>query len=75
MTQNSNTVPNSIEWAKCNVCKTTIPFGGRYYKCSVSTCNRVKFQLNFCSVDCWDAHVPGQRHRNAYCTEQQAPRA
>ena len=65
--------PNS--WNKCNVCKKSIPYNGIYYKCSVSTCNRVRFQLVFCSVDCWDAHLPGQRHRTAHCTEQRAPGA
>ena len=60
------------EFSKCSVCKKSISMGSVYYKCSVSTCNRKRFQLHFCSVDCWDAHVPGQRHRSAYCTEQLA---
>ena len=61
-------------WEKCSMCKKTIPWGARWYKCSVSTCNRLRFQLQFCSVECWDAHVPGQRHRSAHCTEQIAPK-
>jgi hypothetical protein len=62
-------------WNKCSVCKKPIPFGGRYYKCSVSSCNRARFQLQFCSVDCWDAHLPVQRHRSAHASEAVAPRS
>jgi hypothetical protein len=72
--QNTAVNTPSTAWAKCNACKKEIAYGGTYYKCSVSTCNRVRFQLYFCSVDCWDAHIPGQRHRNAFCTEQKAPK-
>jgi histone H3/H4 len=27
----------------------------------------------FCSLDCWQAHVPGARHRDAWATEEHAP--
>lgn len=61
------------QWNKCSVCKKPIGFNTIYYKCSVSTCNRVRFQLQFCSVSCWDAHLPGARHRSAYASEQKSP--
>lgn len=62
-------------WDKCSVCKKPIPFAAKYYKCSVSTCNRPRFQLYFCSVDCWDAHLPVQRHRSAHASEAVAPKS
>jgi hypothetical protein len=62
-------------WRPCSACKKPIVLGGRYWTCSVSTCNRARFELVFCSVACWDAHVPGMNHRNAWCTEHRAPLA
>jgi histone H3/H4 len=41
--------------------------------CSVSTCNRVRTGLVFCSLDCWDAHVPVAGHRDASAEELTAP--
>ena len=61
-------------WRPCSTCKKPIATGARYWQCSVSTCNRARFQLAFCSVECWDAHVPTMNHRNAWCTEHRAPR-
>jgi hypothetical protein len=57
----------------CSSCKRQLPFGGRYYTCSVSTCNRAKDPLTFCSLPCFDAHVPVIRHREAWAEEQSAP--
>jgi hypothetical protein len=44
-----------------------------YYLCSVSTCNRKKIGLFFCSVPCWDAHLPTARHRDAWAESAKAP--
>ena len=60
-------------WQRCSVCKSPIAFGGAYLKCGVSTCNRKRFQLYFCSDSCWDAHNPDQNHRNPSYTEHRAP--
>jgi len=57
----------------CSTCKTPIPFESRYFSCSVSTCNRRPTALYFCSVPCWDAHVPDARHRDAWAEEERAP--
>jgi hypothetical protein len=62
-------------WGKCNVCKKPIPFAGTYLKCVVSTCNRKRMQLLFCSDSCWDAHNPDFNHRNPGYTEHVAPAA
>lgn len=57
----------------CSSCKRELIFGGRYYTCSVSTCNRAKDPMNFCSLACFEAHVPVIRHREAWAEEQKAP--
>ena len=60
-------------WKRCNTCKKPIAFRATYYLCSVSTCNRKGTDFVFCTVDCWDAHVPTLRHRDAWADEQTAP--
>lgn len=44
-----------------------------YWTCSVSTCNRKRVGLYFCSVACWDVHLPEARHREAWAEEKRAP--
>jgi hypothetical protein len=60
-------------WRRCSACKRPIELGGTYYTCSVSTCNRARTALVFCSVDCWEIHLPTERHRDAWAVEQRAP--
>src|SRR5882724_6785418 len=62
-------------WKRCSTCKKPIAFAAAYYACSVSTCNRRGALFAFCSVDCWDAHVPVMRHRDAWANEATAPTA
>ena len=57
----------------CSTCRKPILFGGNYYQCSVSTCQRGKTALFFCSVECWDAHLPMMRHREAWAEAVRAP--
>jgi len=57
----------------CSSCRRPLNFGARYYTCSVSTCNRPKLALTFCSLPCFEAHVPTLRHREAWAEEQTAP--
>jgi histone H3/H4 len=57
----------------CSECKKPIAFSADYYRCSVSTCNRKRTGLFFCSVSCWDAHVPMMRHRDAWAEPVKAP--
>ena len=54
---------NDSIWCSCSTCKKPIAFQQTYYVCSVSTCNRKRNGFFFCSVACWDAHVPIMRHR------------
>lgn len=58
---------------KCSTCKEPIRFEQKYWSCSVSTCNRPRLALYFCSLPCWEAHVPEARHRDAWAEEQKAP--
>ena len=60
-------------WLKCSACRTEIPFLARYWQCSVSTCNRNRMRLVFCSVACWDSHLGEARHRDAWAVEERAP--
>jgi hypothetical protein len=57
----------------CSTCKKPIPFGAPYFQCSVSTCNRARIGLFFCTVECWDAHLPMMRHREAWAEKVTAP--
>ncbi len=56
-------------WRKCGSCKKEINFRAIYQKCSVSTCRK----LVFCSVNCWDLHVPVMNHKSAWAEEERAP--
>ena len=60
-------------WRKCTTCKKTIGFNQKYWICSVSTCNRVRTDLVFCDLRCFDAHVPVMNHRDAGAFERAAP--
>ena len=60
-------------FAKCSICRKAIAFGAKYLLCTVSTCNSKRLPLFFCSSSCWDAHLPGARHRDPGYTEERAP--
>ena len=60
-------------WLKCSACRNEIPFGALHHVCSVSTCNRARTRLVFCTVSCWDSHVAMLRHRDAWAVEARAP--
>jgi hypothetical protein len=60
-------------WKRCSTCKSPIAFASTYYQCSVSTCTRKRSGFVFCKVDCWEAHVPMMRHREAWAVEETAP--
>ena len=60
-------------WLLCTACRTDIGFGEKYFQCSVSTCNRARMRLVFCSVACWDSHVATLRHREAWAEDKIAP--
>jgi hypothetical protein len=61
------------QWRRCSACKKPIAYGAGYWVCSVSTCNRKRTGLAFCSVTCWEVHLPGANHREAWALERTAP--
>jgi hypothetical protein len=62
-------------FAVCCMCKKKIAYGARFYRCSVTACNSGRLKLIFCSPQCWDAHLPTARHRNASYVEGTAARS
>jgi len=62
------------QFGKCSMCRKKIDFGAKYFRCSVTACNTGRVKLLFCSVPCWDAHLPTARHRNAAAVEDLAKR-
>jgi hypothetical protein len=60
-------------WMLCSACRKEISFGAIHWVCSVSTCNRSRTRLVFCSVACWDSHVATFNHREAWAVEARAP--
>lgn len=57
----------------CSVCKKEIALLAEYYVCSVSTCNSRRTGLTFCSMSCFERHLPGARHRDAAAITKTAP--
>ena len=60
-------------WRQCSSCKKPIAYSATYYVCSVSTCNGQRTGYVFCSVSCFERHLPGARHKDAAAIEKQAP--
>lgn len=62
-------------WRKCSTCKKDILFNQIYYVCDISTCRTNRTNYAFCSVICWDGHLPIERHRadSASAIEKRAP--
>ena len=60
-------------WRRCSSCKKEIAFTATYWVCSVSTCNRKRTGLVFCTTSCWDVHLPLMNHREAWAEERRAP--
>ncbi|WP_428263396.1 hypothetical protein [Haliangium sp.] len=60
-------------WKRCSSCKAEIGFSSPYWVCSVSTCTRKRTGMVFCSVACWEVHLPMMRHREAYAVEKRSP--
>ena len=60
-------------WRRCSACKEPIGLGATYWTCNVSTCNRKRTGLVFCSVSCWEVHLPVAHHRESWAVERRAP--
>jgi hypothetical protein len=54
----------------CATCRKLIPPGTPAVRCTVASCNTGRMKLRFCSIPCWEKHVPTARHRKpAYVIE------
>jgi hypothetical protein len=60
-------------WKRCSVCKRDLGFGAEFYECSVSTCTSGPRHPVFCSMTCWEQHVPVMRHRDAWAEQKRSP--
>jgi hypothetical protein len=60
-------------WRRCSACKKPIALRATYWTCNVSTCTRPRTGLAFCSVSCWEVHLPEARHRESWAVERKAP--
>lgn len=61
------------QWRRCSACKEPITYGADYWVCNVSTCNQKRTGLAFCTVRCWEIHLPGVNHRESWAVERVAP--
>lgn len=68
-----DTMEAAAEWRRCSSCKEWIPFETLYWVCNVSTCNRKRTGLVFCTVRCWDAHLSSMNHRESWAVEKNSP--
>ena len=60
-------------WRKCIVCKKEISFSTKYYKCSISSCDKKRSPAQFCSVECWDVHRSIMSHKSAWAEDFISP--
>jgi hypothetical protein len=66
-------VADVTPWRRCSACKKPIALGAVYWTCNVSTCNQKRTGLVFCTLSCWEVHLPGANHREAWAVERRAP--
>jgi hypothetical protein len=66
-------VGQETQWRRCSACKGPIAVSSTYWVCGVSTCNRERTGLVFCTVRCWEEHLPSANHREAWAVEKTAP--
>lgn len=57
-------------WRRCGSCKKPIELNQKYYACEISSCRKTAY----CSMPCFDAHVPVFRHKDAWAAERTAPK-
>lgn len=57
-------------WRACGSCKKPIQLGARYYQCGIATCKKTAY----CSMPCFDDHLPVFRHKDAWAEEKTAPK-
>lgn len=58
-------LPPGMASLVCATCRKLIPVGVPAIRCTVAACNTGRQKLRFCTVSCWEKHVPTARHRKA----------
>jgi histone H3/H4 len=58
---------------RCSNCKKAIALGAKYFVCSISSCQRVRSPIQFCSPDCFEVHNEIERHKDGWAVEKKAP--
>lgn len=56
-------------YRNCGSCKKPINVNTKYYVCSISTCRKSAY----CSMPCFDDHIPILKHKDAWAEERTAP--
>ncbi len=56
-------------WRRCGSCKKPIQYSGAYYWCGIASCKKTAY----CSMSCFDDHIPIMRHKDAWAQELIAP--
>src|SRR5256885_9633801 len=55
----------------CATCRKLIQPGASAVRCTVASCNTGRLKLRFCSVACWEKHVPTRSEEHT--SELQSP--
>lgn len=66
------TSPHRQTHLRCASCRSPIAPTEPRFRCSVSACNAGRLKLRFCTVACFERHVPTARHRRAECIREAA---
>ncbi|MFK7871819.1 MAG: hypothetical protein AB8C84_01430 [Oligoflexales bacterium] len=56
-------------WKKCGPCGKEITHQTAYFACGTSSCQKSAF----CSLSCWNAHIPLMKHKDAWAEERISP--
>jgi|GEM_PF-110943 len=60
-------------WRNCSSCRLPIGFKAPHFRCSISTCNKKRMFLAFCTLPCWEAHREEANHRDGWATRAVSP--
>jgi histone H3/H4 len=63
----------AVFYRRCSNCKKPIALGAKFWVCSVSSCQRVRSPIQFCSPDCFEVHNEVERHKDGWALERIAP--
>jgi len=59
-----------MTWRHCGTCKKSIGLNTKHFVCTISGCAKSVY----CSMGCFDAHVPIFRHKDPWAEERLSPK-